>query len=148
VCLLLGQRSGSTVSHHILLVEDSHGTCELFAEALAVHRFDEVLHIEHGVESGWEFLSREYTSPPTLILLDLKLRNSSGLALLRRVRADARLGLAPIVILTTSDDTSDTAEAYANGANGYVVKPGVFTELVRLTGDLCRFWLGWNRLPS
>ena len=136
------------MSHHILLVEDSHGTCELLAEALAAHKFEETLHIEHGVESGWEFLRHGTGSSLSLILLDLKLRNSSGLALLQRLRADTRLSKVPVIILTTSEDPQDIAAAYASGANAYVVKPGVFADLVRLTADLCQFWLAWNRLPS
>ena len=83
------------------------------------------------------------SSLPALMLLDLRLQNSSGLALLQRVRADTRLNPLPIVVLTTSDDHMDIAAAYASGASGYIVKPGAFAELVRLTGDICRFcWDG------
>ena len=136
------------MAQHVLLVDDSPGTCELLTEALAANRFEEVLHIEHGVESGWEFLCRQTTSLPALILLDLKLQNSSGLLLLHRLRGDTRLKKVPVVIMTNSDDAHDIAAAYASGANAYVVKPGVFADLVRLAGDLCHFWLAWNRIPS
>jgi DNA-binding NarL/FixJ family response regulator len=37
------------------------------------------------------------------------------------------------------------ARCYASGANGYVVKPGTFDELVHCIDDLCRYWLKWNR---
>jgi len=136
------------VSQRVLLVEDDHGTCELLEEALAERSFEEILHIEHGVESGWEFLRRESTSLPALILLDLKLPSSSGLLLLNRLRSDRRLSRIPVVIMTNSDDPQDIAAAYASGANAYVVKPGIFADLVRLAGDLCQFWLAWNRIPS
>ncbi|MEC4890063.1 MAG: response regulator [Nitrospira sp.] len=87
-------------------------------------------------------------SLPSLILLDLHLRGEDGCELLKRLRSDARFAAIPIVIFTTSDDQQDVARCYAGGANGYVVKPGTFAELIQCSGDLCRFWLDRNRVPS
>jgi two-component system response regulator len=84
-------------------------------------------------------------APPSLILLDLQLRGQNGCDFLRRLRADARFAAIPVVVFTTSDDQTDLARCYASGANGYVVKPGTFDELVHCTGDICRYWLKWNR---
>jgi CheY-like chemotaxis protein len=82
---------------------------------------------------------------PSLILLDLKLGRRTGSDFLIRLRADARLAAIPVVVFTTSDDQTDLAHCYANGANGYVVKPGTYDELIHCTGDICRYWLKWNR---
>jgi len=82
---------------------------------------------------------------PSLILLDLQLRGQNGCDFLKRLRADARFAAIPVVVFTTSDDQTDLARCYASGANGYVVKPGTFDELVHCTADLCRYWLTWNR---
>jgi two-component system response regulator len=82
---------------------------------------------------------------PSLILLDLKLGRRNGCDFLIRLRADARLAAIPVVVFTTSDDQTDLASCYDNGANGYVVKPGTYDELVHCTGDICRYWLTWNR---
>ena len=82
---------------------------------------------------------------PSLILLDLKLGRRNGSDFLIRLRADARLAAIPVVVFTTSDDQTDLAHCYANGANGYVVKPGTYDELIHCTGDICRYWLKWNR---
>ena len=84
---------------------------------------------------------------PSLILLDLNLRGQNGCDLLKRLRSDARFATLPVVVFTTSDDPADLANSYNCGANGYVIKPGSFDELVRCTTDLCRNWLTWNR-PS
>ena len=80
--------------------------------------------------------------------MDLHLRGENGCELLKRLRADARFAAIPVVIFTTSDDKQDVARCYASGANGYVVKPGTFADLIHCTGDLCRFWLDQNRVPS
>lgn len=82
---------------------------------------------------------------PSLILLDLHLSGQNGCDFLKRLRADARFAAIPVVVFTTSDDQTDLATCYASGANGYVVKPGTFDELVHCTADLCRYWLKWNR---
>jgi CheY-like chemotaxis protein len=84
-------------------------------------------------------------SIPSLILLDLQLRGQNGCDFLKRLRSDARFAAIPVVVFTTSDDQTDLARCYANGANGYVVKPGTFDELIHCTRDICRYWLTWNR---
>ena len=85
---------------------------------------------------------------PSLILLDLNLRGQNGCDFLKRLRADPRFAAIPVVVFTTSDDQHDLSRCYASGANGYVVKPGTFAELVHCTADLCRYWLTWNRSLS
>ena len=84
-------------------------------------------------------------APPYLILMDLQLRGQNGCDFLKRLRSDPRFAAIPVVVFTTSDDQTDLARCYASGANGYVVKPGTFDELVYCTSDICRYWLKWNR---
>ena len=50
--------------------------------------------------------------------------------LLRRLRADDRTKLLPIVILTSSKEEQDLVNGYSLGANSYVRKPVNFTEFV------------------
>ena len=108
--------------------------------------------IERGPSQAARSASTEtmpVTSPslPSLILLDLNLRGQNGCDLLKRLRSDDRFAALPVVIFTTSDDPNDLADSYSCGTNGYVVKPGSFDALIHCTGDLCRYWLTWNR-PS
>ncbi len=86
-------------------------------------------------------------SLPSLILLDWHLGKQRGDEFLKRLRADARLAAIPVVVFTTSDDHHDLPLAYASGANGYVVKPGTFDQLIQCAGDICRYWMGRNRIP-
>ena len=44
-------------------------------------------------------------------------------------------------MLTSSSERRDVREAYARGANSYVVKPQEYAELVEKLGDLLRYWL-------
>jgi two-component system response regulator len=136
------------VSHpSILLIDDSRGECELFRLALEQTGLDVALYTEHDAEAAFHFLEdRVHHYPlPALILLDLKLGRRNGCDFLKRLRADARFAAIPVVVFTTSDDQTDLASCYANGANGYVVKPGTYDELLHCIGDICRYWLRWNR---
>lgn len=137
-----------TTQRRILLIEDNQAQCDLLEQALAQHGFGAVMQVEHGLGSALAILEKaasEGSVLPTLILLDLDLEQSSGLEVLRRLRRDSRLTFLPVVILTASDDPLTIRDCYAQGANGYVVKPDTMTELVDLIGDLCRYWLTWNR---
>jgi two-component system, chemotaxis family, response regulator Rcp1 len=130
----------------ILLIEDSPGECELFRQALAKSRLDVALYVEHDAEAALHFLKAQQ-GLPSLTLLDWHLRNRHGDTFLKQLRSQARFTAIPVVIFTTSDDASDLNAAYAIGANGYVVKPGTFDELVQCVHDLCRYWIDLNRTP-
>jgi len=134
----------------ILLIEDSPGECELFRMALTQTGLDVALYTEHDAEAALHFLAdRAGHEPlPSVILLDWHLQKTRGDRFLTRLRSDARFASIPVVVFTTSDDSSDVAAGYGYGANGYVVKPGTFAELVLCTGDICRYWLERNRTPS
>jgi CheY-like chemotaxis protein len=136
----------------ILLVDNSPAQGELIAQALAQHVLIDMLEFEQSADSAHAYLEKHARSAdqrlPDLALIDLKLNQTSGIDLVRRLRSDRRFAYLPIVVFTTSDDPTDVQAAYASGANGYVVKPNAFYDLVTLTGDLCRFWLDWNRTPK
>ena len=86
---------------------------------------------------------RDVGVKPRLILLDLNMPRMGGLETLRRLRADERTKLLPIIMLTASDNSGDRAEAYRLGINGYVDKLSnvPFPEMVKRIAD---YWLGLN----
>jgi two-component system, OmpR family, response regulator len=62
-----------------------------------------------------------------LVLLDLRLPDGSGIALLKQVRSK---GIAtPVIILTAHDQISDRIEGLNSGADDYLVKPFNLGEL-------------------
>ena len=131
----------------ILLIDDSPGECELFREALVKSRLDITLYTEHDADAALHFL-RTQQGLPSLTLLDWQLLDCHGDTFLKHVRSDTRLTSIPVVIFTTSDNAFDINAAYVNGANGYVVKPSTFDQLVNFITDLYRYWLTWNRTVS
>jgi DNA-binding response OmpR family regulator len=58
-----------------------------------------------------------------LILLDLNLPDMSGIDILRRVKENEHLKCAPVVVLTTTDDSQEMKRCYDLGCNVYITKP-------------------------
>jgi CheY-like chemotaxis protein len=81
---------------------------------------------------------------PTVILLDLKLPRIDGLEVLRRIRADERTKLVPVIVLTASKEEEDVLRSYTLGANAYVRKPVEFVAFVEAAKTLGLFWLLLN----
>jgi CheY-like chemotaxis protein len=81
---------------------------------------------------------------PALVLLDLKMPRVDGFEVLESAKGDPALRVIPIVVLTSSRQERDLAQAYALGANGYMVKPMNFEEYVAALGALWRYWLEVN----
>jgi sigma-B regulation protein RsbU (phosphoserine phosphatase) len=59
---------------------------------------------------------------PTVILQDLVMPEIDGLSLVRTFRADPRFRDVPIIVLSTKEEPAVKAEAFAVGANDYIVK--------------------------
>jgi two-component system response regulator len=138
----------------ILLVEDNPDDELLTLRALKKNNVTgEVVIARDGVEAldylfaTGEYAGRDITVMPRLILLDLKLPKIDGLGVLRRLRADKRTGLLPVVILTSSKEWQDMLEGYGSGANSYVRKPVNFEQFVRAVEQLELYWLNLNEAP-
>ena len=136
----------------ILLVEDNPDDVSLTLRALKSHNMtNEVLVAPDGVQA-LAFLFGTADRPameelPAVILLDLNLPKINGLEVLKRIRADDRTRLLPVVILTSSDEERDVIDGYRLGANSYVRKPVDFVEFTQATKQLGLYWLLMNRPP-
>ena len=58
-----------------------------------------------------------------LILLDLNLPDMTGIDILRQVKENKFLKCAPVVVLTTADDSQEIKRCYELGCNVYITKP-------------------------
>jgi two-component system, response regulator len=138
----------------ILLVEDNPDDELLTLRALRKNDVTgEVVVARDGVEAldylfgTGAYAGRDTSVMPQLILLDLKLPKIDGLEVLRRLRADERSRLLPVVILTSSREQQDMLKGYGLGANSYVRKPVNFEQFVRAVEQLKLYWLILNESP-
>ena len=83
----------------------------------------------------------------TRILLALCLC-AAALDLPLPARSDARTRVVPVVVITSSKEDRDVAEAYKLGVNSYIVKPIEFDKLVVSVGQLGLYWLLLNHPPA
>ena len=140
----------------VLLVDDNPDDVALmqrvFSRAGVLAR-DEVVVARDGVQAldflfaTGEHAGREATLLPKVVFLDLKMPRVDGLEVLRRLRADDRTKLVPVVVLTSSDEDRDLTQSYRLGANSYIRKPEDSTEFSEAVGALGRYWFRLNRVP-
>jgi len=136
----------------ILLVEDNPSDEKLTVRAFKKAGIaNEVFVVRDGAEAlDYLFATGSHmgrTGLPSIILLDLKLPRLDGLEVLRRIRADERTKLLPVVILTSSKEDEDIARSYSLGANAYVRKPVEFARFIEAARALGLFWLLLNEPP-
>ena len=132
----------------ILIVEDNQDDAELAILALKQSRVaNEIVHVKDGSEA-LEYLFGEDEHPlPHVVLLDLNMPKVDGLEVLRRIRANERTRLLPVVILTTSREESDIFESYNLGVNSYIHKPVDFDQFTEAVKQLGLYWLVMNIPP-
>jgi two-component system phosphate regulon response regulator PhoB len=76
---------------------------------------------------------------PDAILLDVGLGDASGLDLCRQLKGDARTKSIPLLILSGQTDARTKAASFAAGADDFIAKPFVPTELLaRVEAQLAR----------
>jgi len=138
----------------ILLAEDDSKDVELILTALEEHNLaNEVIVMHDGAEAlDYLFARNKFAGRPkgnpAVMLLDLKMPKMDGLEVLRKIKADAELKTLPVVVLTSSRESSDLDECYKLGVNAYVVKPVKFSEFVDAVKELGMFWALINEPPS
>ena len=139
----------------VLLVEDNADDVTLMLRIFArtgLPGDDRVVVTRDGVEA-LDFLfpagadhGRAARPLPRVIFLDLKMPRLDGLEVLRRVRADPRTRLVPVVMLTSSDEERDVTQSYQLGANSYIRKPEDSTQFSETVGALGRYWFHLNQV--
>ena len=138
----------------ILIVEDNPDDEALTIRALKKNNIgNRVVVVRDGVEAldflfcTGAYASRDSKDMPQVTLLDLKLPKVDGLEVLKRIRADERTRLLPVVILTSSKEEQDLIESYEYGANSFMRKPVDFDQFADSVHQLGLSWLVLNEIP-
>jgi len=141
----------------ILLVDDNPHDVVLIR--LAFRRVG-IIDTIHLVKDGTEamryikgdgaYADRHQFAIPTLILLDLKMPQTSGFEVLQWVRNQPELANVVVVVMSGSKNDQDIERAYSLGATSYLVKPTRFEEMVKMMETLKDYttWRKSGRLPS
>ena len=114
-----------------VLIIDDHALFRVGLQGLLEQRGIEVAD---AVASGIEGLQRVAELRPDIVLLDLRMPDMGGLAVLEKLRENEP-GI-PVVMLTTSNEESDLIKSLRSGAQGYLLKDMEPDELVSALRDI------------
>jgi two-component system response regulator MprA len=114
----------------LLLVDDDPRVLAAVGRRLGFEGFTVDL-----ASSGAEALDRAAAKAPDVVILDVMLPEMDGLEVARRLR---QVSAVPILMLTARDAVADRVAGLRSGADGYLVKPFAFEELLARIEALLR----------
>lgn len=125
----------------VLLVEDNDDDLFFFRRLIAKAGLTLSLAVATDGQQAVEHLKHTMSTghPPRLLFLDLKLPLRGGFEVLQWVRSQPPLSGMVVVVLSSSAELRDVEQAYALGAQSYLVKypaPSVFQEIVQRVAEL------------
>lgn len=104
---------------NILIVDDFSTMRRIVKNLLNDLGFTRTSETEDG-SSALAFLR---TNPCDLVVTDWNMPGMTGIDLLRAIRADAKLGRLPVLMVTAEAKRDQIIEAAQAGVNGYIIKP-------------------------
>jgi CheY-like chemotaxis protein len=113
----------------IIMIEDDEGHARLIERNIRRSGVNnEIVPFRNGTDAVRYLLGKdgsgvEREGQALLILLDLNLPDMTGIEILRQVKASKYLKCAPVVVLTTTDDSQEIKRCYELGCNVYIIKP-------------------------
>jgi putative two-component system response regulator len=110
----------------ILVVDDEPVNVDM---AQAYLEIDGFFNVDSTTDAA-TVLPLVLSSRPDLVLLDIHMPEMSGLEILKAIRADARIAMTPVLILTASSGEATKLDALKSGANDLLSKPVHASELV------------------
>jgi CheY-like chemotaxis protein len=126
---------------NVLLVDDDDLDVENVRRAFRKASISSPLWVASDGEEALRMLrGAEYPSERRLLLLDLNLPRISGIELLREIRKDPKLQSLTVVVLTTSNEERDRADAYRLNVAGYLVKPVAFGSFVEVMAAMHQYF--------
>jgi CheY-like chemotaxis protein len=113
----------------IIMIEDDEGHARLIERNIRRSGVNnEIKPFRNGTDALNYLFGANGNGPPhkgetLLILLDLNLPDMTGIDILRKVKEHKHLKCAPVVVLTTTDDSQEIKPCYELGCNVYITKP-------------------------
>jgi CheY-like chemotaxis protein len=130
----------------IIMVEDDEGHARLIERNIRRSGVNnEIVPFATGTEAlahlfGSDGSGSQHKGKPLLILLDLNLPDMTGIDILRQVKENKHLKSAPVVILTTTDDSQEIRRCYELGCNVYITKPVNYESFANAVRQLGLFF--------
>lgn len=117
------------MGQRVLIIDDEWAIQLALRARLEAHGFS----VEAACD-GPSGLSAMRADPPDVVLLDLRMPEMDGMEVLRRLRADQRTAMTPVIILTANVQDTVKQQAINAGATEFLTKPyesGVVLNAIR-----------------
>ena len=115
----------------VLIVEDDPESRQFLVDLLNHHGFR-----TDAAHNGLQALDKALASTPDLVLADIVVPGIDGIELCRRLRADARTRVVPVLAVTGYEDRHYRVRAMEAGADRVLLKPLEPDSLVREVREL------------
>jgi len=137
----------SNSNQPILLVEDNPVDLDLTLRAFKSQKLDNPILTARDGEEALAYIEKWENGEhrPVVILLDLKMPKVNGLEVLKVLKSHPEYKTIPVVVLTTSSESSDVKTAYQLGANSYIVKPVDFEKFLDVAKQIDLYWRVLNK---
>jgi two-component system response regulator len=142
----------STESYHLLVIEDDQSEQKLLKMMIKGSSYNCNVDFINDGEEAINFIRKfslndDKSNKIDLILLDLNLPKVRGVEVLQAFRQNQYFKKVPIVVLTTSNNSTDVTDAYETGASGYIRKPSVIEEYEEAIKILFNYWFSLCLIP-
>lgn len=127
----------------VLAVDDEEMNLEILMKHLTKAKF-ETTPVPSG-EAAWEFLNAN-PGAVDIVILDKMMPGMSGIDLLKKIKADAKLKNLLVILQTASVGTAEMIEGIQAGAYYYVTKPYAAELLISITKAAAKDYLEMERL--
>ena len=132
----------------LLLVEDNMTDEVLFRKAVANSEILAELHVIQTPEKVADYLKNDANVRPDILILDINMPRMNGIELLKKIKADAKLRVLPVIMLTNSIRSKDMLDAYANHAGGFIQKNCELKEFYEDISRTLQYWQKTMVLPN
>jgi CheY-like chemotaxis protein len=111
------------------MIEDDEGHARLIERNIRRSGVNnEIVPFRNGTAAlrhllGKDGTGQDHRGRALLILLDLNLPDMTGIDILRQLKENKFLKSAPVVVLTTTDDSQEIKRCYELGCSVYITKP-------------------------
>jgi CheY-like chemotaxis protein len=130
----------------IVMIEDDEGHARLIEKNIRRAGVNnEIKPFTTGTDAldfllGSDGSGQQRKGEALLILLDLNLPDMSGVDILQKIKQSPGLHMAPVVVLTTTDDKREIQRCYDLGCNVYITKPVDYEHFAQAIRQLGLFF--------
>jgi sigma-B regulation protein RsbU (phosphoserine phosphatase) len=138
-----GAPAPEVMAQRVLVVDDTPTNVRLLTDVLTVKGYEVSI-----ATSGAEALASIEKAPPDLVLLDVMMPGMTGYEVCERLRADPKMAMLPVVMVTALDAREERVKGLDAGADDFLTKPVNQPELLARVRSLLRIKTLYDRIEA